>query len=169
MIKEMVGDALTYDGVLCHQVNCKGVMGAGIAKSIRKSLLSAKHYKHYQMLCSNFNKNHLLGHSLYCEIVPEKKYVANCFAQDGYGCDMRKTDYTALFRCMEDVKRFAKTHGNLNVIVPGLIGCGLAGGDWKHVYQQILTPLFADSIIELDIVYFSKELYAKHNSQTFTE
>ena len=37
MIIDKIGDILhTEADVICHQVNCKGVMGAGLAKQIRK-------------------------------------------------------------------------------------------------------------------------------------
>lgn len=41
MIIDKIGDILhTEADVICHQVNCKGVMGAGLAKQIRNQLLS---------------------------------------------------------------------------------------------------------------------------------
>ena len=41
MIIDKIGDILhTEADVICHQVNCKGVMGAGLAKQIRYQLLS---------------------------------------------------------------------------------------------------------------------------------
>lgn len=42
-IKFVNGNILTFperdeDTIICHQVNCKGVMGAGLAKQIRDKL-----------------------------------------------------------------------------------------------------------------------------------
>ena len=39
MIIDKIGDILhTEADVICHQVNCKGVMGAGLAKQIRNQI-----------------------------------------------------------------------------------------------------------------------------------
>lgn len=52
MIKERKGDLLQADTpMIAHQVNCQGVMGAGIARQIRKDFLTAGQYREYQQLC----------------------------------------------------------------------------------------------------------------------
>ena len=38
MIYEVKKDLLTSEGIIAHQVNCKGVMGAGVAKQIKENL-----------------------------------------------------------------------------------------------------------------------------------
>lgn len=48
MIKERKGNLLQADTpMIAHQVNCQGVMGAGIARQIRKDFLTAGQYREY--------------------------------------------------------------------------------------------------------------------------
>ncbi|MDM5320060.1 hypothetical protein QUF57_08725 [Bacillus pumilus] len=47
MIKKVDGNILeTSEDIICHQVNCKGVMGAGLAKQIKSKYLNV--YKEYK-------------------------------------------------------------------------------------------------------------------------
>lgn len=60
-IKEVRGDLLAYDAkVRCHQVNCKGVMGAGLAKQVKEKYPEA--YEQYKAMCDQFGSS-LLGHT----------------------------------------------------------------------------------------------------------
>ena len=60
-IKEVRGDLLAYDAkVRCHQVNCRGVMGAGLAKQVKEKYPEA--YEQYKALCDQFGSS-LLGHT----------------------------------------------------------------------------------------------------------
>lgn len=47
--------------------------------------------------------------------------------------------------------------------IPGLIGCGLAGGSWHKVYEEILVPLFAEGPQDLYIYYFTEKIYKKNH------
>ena len=61
MIFEVKGDLLAIkSGIIAHQVNRRGVMGAGIARQIRKNLLTDEQYGHYQNMCRKHGKT-LLG------------------------------------------------------------------------------------------------------------
>lgn len=52
MINYIDGNMLEFDAdILCHQVNCKGVMGGGVAKQIREKLLTAQQFESYRSLC----------------------------------------------------------------------------------------------------------------------
>ena len=60
MIIDKIGDILhTEADVICHQVNCKGVMGAGLAKQIRNQLLSEEQYRTYQEICREYGRANL--------------------------------------------------------------------------------------------------------------
>lgn len=60
MIIDKIGDILhTEADVICHQVNCKGVMGAGLAKQIRNQLLSEEQYRTYQEICLEYGRANL--------------------------------------------------------------------------------------------------------------
>ena len=55
MIYEKIGNILeqTDASYICHQVNCKGVMGAGLARQI-KPLLTQEQFGQYQTVCAKY-------------------------------------------------------------------------------------------------------------------
>ena len=124
--------------VFCHQVNCKGVMGAGLAKQIRE-----KHphvYTEYKELCET--EKDLLGHILLSHGQGlNGRICVSMFAQDGYGRDKRYTDYTAFINCLDALAKQMNNYsveGYYNTIAfPYGIGCGLAGGDWVIVQGML--------------------------------
>jgi len=134
MLEYVKGNLVTgnYD-VFCHQVNCKGVMGAGIAKQIRD-----KYPEVYHAYIANHRLGaDRLGTNLYVKTKDDRVCV-NMFAQDCYGRDKRHTDYGAFRSCLVDLKDFL-AHESENVIVafPYGIGCGLAGGDWVLIQGML--------------------------------
>lgn len=106
-IRMMTGDATSItEGFLMHGVNCQGVMGSGIALTIKTKFPKA--FEEYKSLCDE-NKTHtgmLLGTA---QIVPVGGglYIVNGFTQDFYG----KTPDTylgqatpeAIFSCLENL------------------------------------------------------------------
>ncbi len=157
MIKEMKGDLLTIKkGIIAHQVNCKGVMGAGVAKQIRNKLLTTEQYHTYRRRCA-FYGDKLLG-SCYIDQVSPEKYVAHLFGENiptGKGLD---TDYGALERSLTELGLVAIQH-HLPIAIPGYLGCGLAGGDWEHVYRLIIKPHFASYPYGFTIVYNDRSIH----------
>lgn len=156
MVKEVVGDLLTCDAnILCHQVNCHGVMGGGIAYAIRNKLLTKLQYAQYVQYCAE-NGISALGQVLVFKIEgQEKKYVANCFSQNDWSRSGSLTDYNAMRLCLSKIEHDAAQHG-LSVALPGYIGCGIAGGDWGTVHAIILD-VFGSSPVPTTIVYWEKE------------
>lgn len=134
MIREVQGNVIaTEEPILAHQVNCKGVMGVGLAKQIRQQILSAVQYGRYQKQCREQGEA-LLGR---CELTrcPDGRLVANLYGENippGKGLD---TDYEALQKALVSLKHKAAPIGD--IAIPGYIGCGLAGGDWETVYRMI--------------------------------
>nr|WP_272509901.1 macro domain-containing protein [Paenibacillus chitinolyticus] len=125
------------EDIIGHQVNCMGVMGAGLAKLIKRDYPEA--FKQYKLSCGN--KGELLGR---CQIVSTQceKYIANLFGQYGYGVQKRHTDYIALRGALNELKSLAMK-SNQSIALPYNIGCGLAGGDWDIV-EQIIEEVFID-------------------------
>lgn len=160
MIKEITGDIFKTDAaIICHQVNCKGVMGAGIAKMVKEKM-GKLNFDQYQLLCRKYGTK-MLGEVLYAPNLQntlKQQYFANCFAQDGYGRSGQYTDYDALKKCLQKVHDWALKR-NLVIAIPSLIGCGLAGGDWNYVKKNIIAPIFQESDVELVIYYFTQELF----------
>lgn len=123
-------DILTVErGVIAHQVNCRGRMGAGLAKAIRKTWPIV--YVLYRDEISYYG----LGD---CQVIPIHKglYVANLFGQIDFGNTGVFTDYGALTKALSLAVEFAEKAG-LELFLPFLLGCGLAGGDWKIVSKII--------------------------------
>lgn len=156
MIKEVTGDLLTCGAnIICHQVNYLGVMGGGVAYSIRKKMLSDENFAQYKDFCAK-NGSKTLGRVLW--LYPGQKFyptqaIANLFSQRTKEDDNGNlTSYSALKRCLKSVEGYARKH-NLTVAVPAKIGCGIAGGDWQYV-QSIIRDIFVDSPVELTIVYW---------------
>lgn len=112
--------------IIIHQVNCQGVMGAGFAKQIKDAYPAC--YLGYRDLCLKFGTQ-LLGKIYVYD--DEDDIIINLFSQDKYGKDKRYTDYSAMKKGLETVR---KMFPNEEIIAPYKIGCGLAGGDWNIVY-----------------------------------
>lgn len=130
MIREIQGDLLNAKAdVICHQVNCKGVMGAGLARKIRNKFpLIVGPYK----AACYVSGEHLLGTVQYFHTPVYA--IANLFAQDDYGSGKCHTDYDALKSCF---RRLAIAWPDGVIAVPYNLGCGLAGGDWNKVYALL--------------------------------
>lgn len=77
---------------ICQQVNCKGVMGAGLAMQI--CIQWPVVYRRYLEFCHGNDGNKL---GTYQEVLVEPKlYVVNLFGQNGYSRGERQTNYAAL-------------------------------------------------------------------------
>lgn len=134
------GDVLkTPFQIIAHQVNCKGVMGAGLAKQIRNNYPNL--YNAYKDYC---NHGARLGDFLGLA-TSDKHYILNIFAQDDYGRDKRYTDYSAMYNAFANgINDYRDLYGvgdevQLTIAIPYMIGCGLAGGDWNEVQKILLA------------------------------
>jgi O-acetyl-ADP-ribose deacetylase (regulator of RNase III) len=151
MLKVVKQDLLAVSsGVLCHQTNCLGQMGAGIASSIRDKWPHV--YGPYRALCDKHKGPRsilLLG---FCQIVPVNpgRYVANIFGQHEYGRFATYTDYRAVTEAFKSLKlqleSLTSESSHRQVYVPFKMGCGLAGGDWTK-YSAIIEEIFPDAIV----------------------
>ena len=129
-----------YYPFIVHQVNCKGVMGAGLAKQIRNEWPWV--YREYMELCTEYAKKgeSLLGHIMISSATGlHAKRIVGLFAQDGYGRNKRYTDYSAFRECLKVLKKELDRYGGVynSIAFPYGIGCGLAGGDWNIIQDLI--------------------------------
>ena len=171
----------THCNIICHQVNCQGVMGHGIAKQVKEKYKGV--FNEYKRYCDAHadNREAMPGEALIIDIDDgaavldwlvdkERKYIANIFGQLTYGTGLR-TDYKALVLGLEVVANFAKEH-NLSVAIPYKIGCGLAGGDWNKV-NILIEGVFAGTGLEVLMYRYeqneSYENYEKTRSEYLQE
>ena len=126
--------------VVCHQVNCKGVMNNGVAKQVRNRFPNV--YEAYKKYCeeSENKSGALLGDILDVKVTENGKsyIICNLFGQDNYGSGFCFTDYKALIACLEKVK---KAHKNKTIAFPYRMSCSIAGGDWRVVEEIMLDVL----------------------------
>lgn len=166
MIKEVEGNLLTYPGiqVVCHQTNCLGVMGAGIAKQIKTK--NPEMFKRYVRFCRQFPDAHnLLGMVQFTESDDGKQVFANMFGEYSFaesvapyddGGKPRHTDYDALKECFRRLHTWLVINERTNAGIPYKLGCGLAGGDWDGVvYPMIKQEFEEDDDITLYIVKYN--------------
>lgn len=129
-------------GIICHQVNCKGVMNAGLAASIAKKYPRVLN----QYLLKHKTSGWKLGEVQFVEIISEVLYVANIAGQLDYGRDKKVyTNYDALKEAFRTVKKFSDSK-NLEIYVPFNFGSGLANGDWEKV-KSIIGSTIPNCII----------------------
>ena len=107
--------------LICHQVNCKGVMGRGVALSFKKLYPTA--FEKYVKLCKETPSEKLLGSCLFCRV--PLGYTCCMFAQNNYKSNGCNTDYNAFRRCCQNIKIFLTDCGftHYTVDMPYGIGC----------------------------------------------
>jgi O-acetyl-ADP-ribose deacetylase (regulator of RNase III) len=120
-----------HHGIIVHQVNCRGVMGAGLAKSLRSRYTSI--FQPYAQHCKagTFRP----GMVQFIPVSPTL-HICNLAGQDGFGRDRQYSDYGAIAVALAKVYQTAIAH-DLPVYIPHGMGCGLAGGDWSIVSKLI--------------------------------
>ena len=137
-------DILTVThGVIIQQVNCQGVMGAGLAKKIADKWPVVK--KQYLFYCQH--EDIQLGAVQFVSVEKSERWlrVANLFGQWSYGRGKCHTSYRALANGFNRIAALANYH-NLPVYLPHGIGCGLAGGDWR-VVSALIEQELPDAVI----------------------
>jgi len=159
MIETKTGNILSLsEGIIVQGCNCKGVMGSGIAKSIRDlwdDVYQAYRQHHLKVGLRLGDTVSVAGiHWGQVPVVtrhlakisaqlPKKLIVVNAMTQDEYGRDPAcvYVDYDGLAAAFARVRVLARDTG-LPVHFP-LIGCGLANGKWEEVsarIDQLLGP-----------------------------
>jgi len=143
------GDLLeSGERVICHQVNCQGVMGSGLAKQIKAKWPEV--YSSYKKYCDSFtNKKLLLGKAQGVRVNGNTQIVYNLFGQNTYGYGHLYTSYDALQKCFI---RVAAKHRGQTIAMPYMLGCNRGGGDWSVVYKMI-----EDAFAYCNVVLYRKE------------
>lgn len=157
MIKVVEGDLVNSKyPIFCHQVNCRGAMGSGIAKQIRDKYPEV--YESYKTSIDSFREygEKPLGHAIVSP-THDGRFCVNLFAQDNYGRDKQYTDYQAFNNCLEELAmELSSIDEDKTIAFPYGIGCGLAGGDW-HVISMLLKNFAASIQQEVVVVKWQKQ------------
>ena len=137
MVRIIDGSILdAKEDIICHQVNCQGVMGSGVAKVLCEKWPVIK--KAYTRHCRRYSDpKDLLGTFQLVE-VEKGKLVANVFGQLDFGRDKYRkyTDYVALTNAFAQLR---DEYHDKSLAFPHGFGCGLANGDWIIVLGIIHT------------------------------
>lgn len=134
-------DALLFkEDILAHQTNCKGVMGCGIAKSIKDKYPEV--FRDYQNYCFNFDKDIEILGTLRISECKDGKKIANVFGQYSYNRYVKQTIDEEFRKSIQLLHDYVKEN-SLSVCFPYKIGCNNAGGDWNKIYA-IIEEVFDD-------------------------
>lgn len=136
---------------ICHQVNCQGVMGSGIARQIRERWPEV--YRRYRECYENCNNpDHQLGRIDIIQNGEDERKVVNVYSQCSYGYDGgRYTSYDAFADCLYELTHYVMRDKTIGF--PKNIGCGLGGGNWKIIsalIEEILGDEYEVYIYEWD-------------------
>ena len=121
--------------VLVHQVNCQGVMGAGLAKEIKTRYPRA--FTQYRKFCQPDSNPKLKPGMIQMVRIDPMLWICNLAGQDRYGRDKRYTDYKAVEVALKKLHQWHQQHLELDIIIPLNMGCSNAGGDWSIVSKLI--------------------------------
>lgn len=137
MLYEVEGNLVRDDeyNIFCHQTNCMGVMGSGIAKQI------ADKYPVVQIRnADRCKQSNPLGTILVVRVAPQR-FCVNMYGQYNYGREFKVyTDYEALQKCFDALaERLNKSAipDSWKIGFPNRMSCGLGGGSWNTVRAMI--------------------------------
>jgi O-acetyl-ADP-ribose deacetylase (regulator of RNase III) len=128
---------LTPDDIIAHGCNAQGVMGSGVALSIKKAYPKA--YDDYVSFCNEIiHAKYPVPKSDYMGFVqnsaqPNGKIILNCITQDTYGYDGKMyASYDAIDIVMHKIGLGSRAYGYKNVSMPKIGSCR-GGLDWDVV------------------------------------
>ena len=140
MVTYVKGDLLESNvDYICHQANCRGRMGSGIASQIRRRF--PKVYQVYRERYEDAlrvlrSPDQMLGSTDIVQIPDTDRYVVNMYSQRSYGYDGRcYTSYKAFKFILQELKKDIPT--NCTIGFPKGIGCGFGGAKWGTISKMI--------------------------------
>jgi len=123
------------DGVICHQVNCCKVAGAGLALQIRNQ---------YPGWYNEFLKDTPLLGRAWLYKASDKLFIASIYGQKDYGRDHQYTNYMAVDTALRVLSVIVPA--GLQVYFPYNMGAGLAGGNWM-IIRDMIYKYFPDCTV----------------------
>jgi O-acetyl-ADP-ribose deacetylase (regulator of RNase III) len=123
-------------GIIIHGCNAQGVMGAGVASTIKINFPQA--YKLYKNIHSYGKLK--LGSNSYVKC--DGKIIVNAITQEFYGRELKQyVSYEAIRSCMKELKNYINTNNISTSIAMPKIGSGLGGGSWDIIERIIKEEL----------------------------
>lgn len=143
-LKFVLGDITKSDAnYICHQVNCQGAMGSGVAKAIKDKWPVV--YTDYRRF---YESNKSLLNEIQIVAVSTEQSVINMFAQEYYGYDRNQyTSYDAFWKCLNKIKNTVPKGSK--IAFPSKIGCCRGGANWKVILTMISEVLESDYNVEI--------------------
>lgn len=166
MINFRNGNLLDADvEYICHQVNCQGRMGSGIAKSIRERwpvVYDEYRAKFDEMeekligVCGSWESQVDVSDVLLGDVqlvrVGDNKTVVNLFAQQYYGYDgKRYTSYDGFWTCLGKIRETVPIGAKIGF--PDHIGCGLGGANW-----EVILTMIEEALNDYDVYIYKLEV-----------
>lgn len=156
MIKVVLGDILEspLHYIIIQQVNCRGKMGAGVAKVLgdKYPKMKAEFVRRYE---DSLRPEEQLGDVFVYEDEIDKRVVYNIYSQLDYGKNKQHTNYKTFEEIFLDIASYHNFEEvDAKFAIPWGIGCGLGGGDFNKIYDIIEKTL----AINHEVIFF------KHNS-----
>ena len=143
-LKFVLGDITKSDAnYICHQVNCQGAMGSGVAKAIKDKWPVV--YTDYRRF---YESNKSLLNEIQIVAVSTEQSVINMFAQEYYGYDRNQyTSYDAFWKCLNKIKNIVPKGSK--IAFPSKIGCCRGGANWKVILTMISEVLESEYNVEI--------------------
>jgi O-acetyl-ADP-ribose deacetylase (regulator of RNase III) len=162
-LKTIKGDATEPVGegikIIPHVCNDLGVMGAGVALSIKQKFPEAEKSYKAALKWLSLNAGDLLGYVDFCEEYYDshKIIIANMIAQhETISTNPKPIRYSALVQCMEKVKEKVLGWKKLGIscsIHAPMFGSGLAQGNWNFILE-LIEELWLNEGIDVTIYEF---------------
>lgn len=149
--------------IICHQCNCIGVMGSGVAAEVKKRYPNV--YSEYRAAYKEKRLN--LGEVIFSETENAKhQIIANMCGQYNVGYSKKLTDYPAVQECLHKVVKYifgnsvneqklymyAQICGKdrITIAFPYGMGSVRGGGDWNTVYS-LIEDTFRNVNVDIEI------------------
>ena len=133
----ITGNITEMKGIICHQVNCRNRIGAGVAGAIIKKWPEVEEAYHSVFEAGLDPKKDIFGNFMPARLA-DGTIVYNVFTQFYYGNAMKNGRiYTDMDKLISNIKVICDTHKDETVYVPYGIGCGLAGGNWDEFVKGV--------------------------------
>ncbi len=135
---------LQHNIILGHSTNALGIMGGGVALSIRKQFpdVYAKYVEYCKTIANKETNNQKFGRVLGSAqiLVTDSNpnlYIANLFGQLDIGTHKRQTNYEWLYQAITELFFMLQGKENFVIAFPYKLGCGLGGGNWEVVEAML--------------------------------